>query len=285
MLESRLLYAATPYLGTYRGIATYSLDGITQHVKETITISPVITPLTVPIGPHANEAGIIFARSFGTISTLAASAIVVFGVSLDDAPLPSSRGNHASSTKPLGGTAYIAHFPSKFGLGTIQVFQNELTITGTITTGIFFPASFDFDGTLVTAKSAAVAAPPPAPESKDLFTTLSLNQTLSLNPVLGTFIGHVTRASDHVALKTSAVVAKNKKGHTAITMTIIDPGIGTITIQSVIHPTHTGTFTLPLGAFHTDGTLSGHVTHTGRLILHLTVPGVSDSVGTQVRHH
>jgi hypothetical protein len=285
-LESRVMFSSAPYLGTFKGIDTYIFDGVKQNVKTTITIAPINT--TSAISPlRANQAGLKFAHAFGPFTFLAISEVIAFSESLNsDAISPGSLKNHTDRVTPQSTTSLVADFPSALGTGTIQVSGNTLTILGTIDTGIFAPAPVNFTGTRVTASAAPAAVPPPAPapETPSLFKTLSLDQTFSVNPAIGTFLGHMTRASDSVALKTSAVIAKNSKGHTAITFQLAEPGIGTIVIQSVIHPTHTGAFTLPLGNSVFDGTLSGHVTHTKRLVIHLIVPQFSSLVGTEVRH-
>jgi hypothetical protein len=200
----------------------------------------------------------------------------------DAAPLAAHSQTHGAQT--LASDAYIAYFPSSLGLGTLQVFNGELTIFGTIDSGIFPAMTLNFDGTKVAAKKAKAASLKTAPSTPSTLTTLAVRQTLKRNPALGTFKGHMTRAKDGTEFKTTAVVADNKNGHPAIDFQLVDTGFGTIEIQSVIHPTHTGSFTLDLGSGPADGVLMGHITHTGRLVLHLNVRGTSDLVGTQTHH-
>jgi hypothetical protein len=287
-LESRTLLASTaPFFGSYTGTDTYSFDGKTHKDTVTVVISPISSTSAYTAQSDSTAAQIAVARSLGPLAQINIGEQLFFNDS--PAAVPQSRTANSGNLSPLSTNDFVGSFPSKLGSGTVQIDGNSLTIRGTVDTGIFMPTTINFSGTKVVKKSAVAApavAPAPAIDSdnKTLFTTLSLEQTLSLNPAIGTFLGHMTRASDSTAFKTSAVIAKNSKGHTAITFQLIEPGVGTIVVQSVIHPTHTGAFTLPLGNSAFDGTISGHITHTRRLVLHLIVPEFSTLVGTQVRH-
>ncbi len=171
---------------------------------------------------------------------------------------------------PPADTFYDATLPAALGGGSFLLQGDELSLSGTITTGVFYPTAFGFDGTKTAASGSDVAALPQAQDENQLF---------SMKPVLGKYKGHMTRNTDQAVLDTIVTISLNNKGHDVIDLVLNDPGVCDIEITGGIHPTHTGAFSLALGGEGTDGALTGHITHTGRLVLNLGVPGESDSGG------
>ena len=282
-LESRRLLSSTPsFVGSYSGTETYTLAGQQVQVPETVTLAPVVNKSSVStVAITAKQLAVLEA-----LVPLAPVAYMDVRVEIGFFPSPDegqSISEASGKETPLSSTEEVGSLPSAFGPeGMVQVVGSTLTMSGDLTTGIFPVDSFNFEGTKVTPKkstASALSEPQPPP-----ITTLGINTAFKANPILGKFKGHMTRQSDSTEFTTSAVVADNKKGKPAISFSLADPGAGTIVIQSEIHPTHTGSFTLDLGDSSIDGILGGHITHTGRLVLDLTLPGFSILVGSQKRH-
>ena len=270
----RLLASAAPYLGTYSGTETYLVNGVQQTATETVTISATSK---VSALDRDHDVKMAIRELIGPEASL--DSVVDVALTTDDSPdafVPST-GHETAQAE----TIYSGDFPSSIGTGNVLIQGSELSFSATINNGIFSTSPFSFDGNKVATKAVKSAAPA---ATTPKVTTLSLNQVLKANPAFGIFKGHMTLASNNKQFTTSATIAKNSKGHTAIAFQLVDTGIGTIEIDSVIHPTHTGSFTLDLGDSSVDGIFGGHITHTGRLILDLTVPGVSIVVGSQKRH-
>jgi hypothetical protein len=279
-LESRRLLASTaPVFGTYRGTEMYNNDGLQQSLKATVTISPVAAKSSA-VTAQSNEptdAGLAIVHQLAPQVVMALFEIETFEPTLiSDAVVQTHVANSAA---PLATTVYVASLNSSAVSATTRVEGNNLEISETVSTGIFAKSTITFSGTRVATTKTSVAAS----QTTSSVTTLAARPALNVNPVRGAFKGHMTRQSDSEEFKTSAVVADNKKGKPAINFSLVEPGVGTIEIQSEIRPTHTGSFTLDLGGLPTDGILHGHITHTGRLVLNLVIPGVSDLAGSQKR--
>jgi hypothetical protein len=284
VLEPRRLLSSTPsFVGTYSGTETYTLAGRQVQVPETVTISPMATKSSASKVASTQDPRVVLTA----LLPLAPEAIMdlIVLVTL----FPTDNGKSVSAVEASGNatarstTGYVASLPPAYGPeGTLQVLGSTLTLSGDLTTGIFPVDSFSFEGTKVTPKKSTASAL--SQPKRPPITTLGVTQALKASPDLGTFKGHMTRQSDGTVFKTSAVISNNKKGKPAIHFSLVEPGVGTIEIDSEIKPTHTGSFTLDLGDSSIDGIFGGHITHTGRLVLDLTVPGTSILVGSQKRH-
>jgi hypothetical protein len=284
-LESRRLLASTaPIFGTYRGTETYTLDGQQQTLKATITISPIVSKHTSATTQATDTTQAIVDIRRQLLPFVVESQGIIEFFELNNLSGESIQSRTSGNATALATTDYVAVVNTTSESGTFQVKNGgtDLEISDTLTTGIFQPSTILFSGTKVSTTTTTAAASSSGDTSPA--TTLAVRKSLAVNPVLGTFLGHMTRASDGAEFKTKATVTNNKKGHPALHMQLVEPGIGTTLIDSVIHPTHTGSFVLDLGGLPTDGIIHGHITHTGRLVLSLVVPGVSNLVGSQKRH-
>jgi hypothetical protein len=282
ILEPRRLLSSTASLeGTYSGIETYTQDGRQIQVAQKFTIGPEIqksstTALQIPGGDVALYLNIVFNPE--AVLNFAGNVKVT-----KTPPHASALDSQSSGTSMLASTEYVGSLPSAFGPdGVIQTDGNTLTVSGELTTGIFPVDAFSFQGSKIAASKSSASAL--SKSQRPPITTLGTIQTLKANPILGKFKGHMTRQSDSTEFTTSAVIADNRKGKPAISFSLVEPGVGTIEIQSEIHPTHTGSFMLDLGSSSIDGIFGGHITHTGRLVLDLTLPGISILLGSQKRH-
>jgi len=257
-MESRRLLASSPF-GTYRGTASVTFEGATQSESIDVVLS----------APPKKTSGLTTQQS----SSMLIQQAIRLGLG-EFAQVAIATNLQLFVTSQTG--LWTGGVQNKVVNEAVQLNNGSLQLTGEITTGILSNVSFNFGGTKITPKKTASA--------EATRTALDVRQALKVNPVFGTFKGHMTRASDSDSFKTSAVVANNKKGHPAITLDLVEPDLGDLLISSVILPTSKGSFSVTLGTSQNPGTLAGHITHTGRLVLHLTVPGVSDLVGSQKRH-
>jgi hypothetical protein len=173
-----------------------------------------------------------------------------------------ARPSFKTLLSPSGSHFLVGTIPSDVGDGLVQVKDGKsLSISGDIDPGFLDPIPFSFSGT----KSAGAA---PLAES---VTTLSTK-----NPILGTYKGTITNAFSQASYSVSVQVALNKLGHPTLHLQAGVSAELEVDIDMVIHPHLTGSFSQLLGSTTADGSISGHLTHTGRLVF--TTFGIS--VGT-----
>jgi hypothetical protein len=287
-----MLAASAPYLGTFTGTDTYTFDGQQQTSPETVVVSQadakhirIVTTIAeqylVPAGaatiqssvsPLAKEKTTAAAQTSESFNSTCLNPTGHLSSSSTGAPVAQSKGSGVTAQSV---TVYQTTLPAALGNGSFLLQDNELSLFGTFSTGIFGATTYFFDGTKTTTQATASALS---------FDPDQKNQLFSTKPIVGKYKGHLTRTPGSVVMNSTATISVNSKGHDVIDLVFTDPGICDIEITGGIHPTHTGAFSLALGANATDGTLIGHLTHTGRLVLNLSVPGTSDSVGSQKKH-
>ena len=104
------------------------------------------------------------------------------------------------------------------------------------------------------------------------------------NPLLGSFRGVLDDASHRHSYKINVQCNLNKKGTPALHAQIGVDGFGEVDLDLVPHAHSTGSFEGQLLAERpTDGILSGHITHTGHLVLSISSPGLSFNTGNLKR--
>ena len=179
-------------------------------------------------------------------------------------------------------TFLVGIIPQSAGGGVIQIEDGTtMTISGTMTPGkLFYPLSYSFTGTRVKAKAAAVepvveTAPPQS---------ISVLAKKKTNPLIGIYKGFLTDTDHGLTYKIAVQSALNKKGTPALHAQIGVDGFGEVDLNLVPHAHSTGSFENQLlGSRPTDGILSGHITHTGHLVLNIRAPGLSFTTGNLKR--
>jgi hypothetical protein len=267
LLETRQLLSGNAN-GNYNGINNVSVDGKTLPADTTVRLVDdgngrkrlqIFTP--VPDTPVEEEED-------------------------EDADFHSSSAIHITGNAPFGAitpaashTFLVGVLPQAAGGGVVQIEDNHLmTIDGTFAPGkLFYPISYSFSG----AKVSSGAAVPQSAEAISVVKPLTTKK--KKNPLLGIYKGTITDTQHGLSYGVGVTEYRNKNGNLAITATIAVPNFGTVTIASVNHPHSSGSFDLALGGQVTDGILSGHITHTGKLVLTVRTIGLSVTTGTLKR--
>lgn len=289
-LESRQLLAASqPWVGVFTGTNSYTLDGQQLTSDETVTISQVNSKhIRIQTSVVQNYV------ASGQTSPSASTAFYISSTILEPHEIQSSPGqgeglnqsiiqpNTVTPSSSSSGTEYVATLPANVGDGQFTLDGNKLSISGTLSTNVFYSTSFDFQGTRESATPSAASAQELLPLSTN--DDPGQSQLFSTKSILGKYKGQLTRTPGSVSMVSKATISQNKKGHDVLDLVFTDPGSCDIEITGGIHPSHTGAFTLDLGTEATDGIVEGHITHTGRLVINVFVPGISDSVGSQKKH-
>jgi hypothetical protein len=169
--------------------------------------------------------------------------------------------------KPNFGVTFVktgsdlgAQIPSKVGSGKIQISKGHMDIDGTLDPGVMDPLPFTFSG----QKAAGAAAP----------SAITVTAATKKNPILGAYKGTMVYTTSSLSIPAAAQFTNNKLGHPTAHVQMEIAGFGELDIDTIIHAHSTGSFDQMLAALPTDGSLSGHITHTGKLSLELFVPHI-----------
>jgi hypothetical protein len=173
----------------------------------------------------------------------------------------------------------IATFNTSAGGGSVQIKDGQLSLD----------ASLDV---LVGAVSVHVAAVKGAsaqnlpvashPGTDPPITTLALPQ--AVNPLIGTFAGKLTAPSSANGYSFTTIVA-TKKGTTKLSFsdTIRLGNFGDLSLSFAVSAHSNGKFSVNLGSTESEGTITGHFSRTGKLVLTINVPGLPAATGSARR--
>lgn len=252
LLEPRQLFTTLPLTGTYQ-----NSNGDVLSIHTTSSIQDRVKLQVMKDDPTTGVTQTIITTFYVEFEQQGSGAETIF-----QATLPSSAG---------GGTIMVS--VSKDGNKTVNT-------NGTIDPQIFTPITMPTEPfvPLTSTGSSSIA-------QSVIASTSTQAASVSDNELLGGFyIGTFRRTSDQKVYKLKVSFSLNNKGHIAMEADFIIPGFGDVIYDTVVHPTHTGTFSVELGENALAGVFSAHLTHTGRLVSKLTVPVLSTETGSLKKH-
>jgi hypothetical protein len=175
----------------------------------------------------------------------------------------------------------IATFNTSAGGGTVQIKDGQLSLD----------ASLDVLVAAVQVHVSAVKSvnvqnlPPtshPDPGSGGV-TTLSFHPQ-AVNPLIGKFGGKFSAPASAVGYSFNVSVAKKKNTKKlSFTDTIKLGNFGDLALSFAVSAHSNGAFTQKLGTNDTFGTIAGHFSRTGKLVLAISVPGLPVASGSARR--
>jgi hypothetical protein len=177
----------------------------------------------------------------------------------------------------------IATFNTSAGGGTVQIKDGQLSLDASLDVLV---AAVQVHVSAVKSVSVQNLPPSSHPGSGSgggSVTTLALHPQ-AVNPLIGKFAGKFSTPASAVGYSFNVSVGSKKSTSKLSFVDSVHLGnFGDLSLSFAVSAHSNGKFTQNLGSDETFGTIAGHFSRTGKLVLTITVPGLPAATGSAKR--